>query len=163
MRTMLKLAVVLTVVVASASQATTARQASPGIGPNFSSIGALSFGPGGVLFAADNQAATLFAIDLGALASGTAPGTRDVPALDQKIADLVGTTPASVAITDLAVHPASKNTFVAIRRGEGTSAQPALARITAPARSSSCRSRREIHSMTWNPAAVTPDEGGRRR
>ena len=59
--------------------------------PAFSSIGALSFGPGGVLFAADNQAATIFAIDLGALASGTTPGTKDVPALDQKIAAMVGT------------------------------------------------------------------------
>ncbi len=129
MRTSLKLAVVLAVVLASASQPTTARQASPGVGPSFSSIGALSFGPGGVLFAADNQAATIFAIDLGALASGTTPGTKDVPALDQKIAAMVGTAPANVSITDLAVHPTSKNSFVAIRRGEGADAQPALLRI----------------------------------
>jgi hypothetical protein len=129
MRTSVKLGVVLAVVVASASHSTTARQASPGVGPSFSSIGALSFGPGGVLFAADNQAATIFALDLGALATGGTPGTKDVPALDQKIAAMVGTTAASVAITDLAVHPASKNSFVAIRRGEGASAQPALLRV----------------------------------
>jgi hypothetical protein len=129
MRTILKLALVLSVIVASASEPTTARQASPGVGPSFSSIGALSFGPGGVLFAADNQAATIFAIDLGALASGTTPGTKDVPGLDQKIAAMVGTTPASVAITDLAVHPTSKNSFVSIRRGEGAIAQAALLRI----------------------------------
>ncbi len=129
MRTFLKLAVVLAVAFASASHVTTARQVSPGVGPSFSSIGALNFGPGGVLFAADNQAATIFAIDLGALASGTTPGTKDVPGLDQKIAAMVGTTPASVAITDLAVHPTSKNSFVAIRRGEGANAQPALLRI----------------------------------
>ena len=133
MRTSLKLvvgvAVVLAVVLTGGSQPTTARQVSPGVGPTFTSIGALNFGPGGVLFAADNQAATIFAIDLGALASGTTPGTKDVPALDQKIAAIVGTTTASVAITDLAVHPTSKNSFVAIRRGEGASAQPALLRI----------------------------------
>ena len=133
MRTSLKLvvgvAVVLAVVLTSGSQPTTARQVSPGVGPTFTSIGALNFGPGGVLFAADNQAATIFAIDLGTLASGTTPGTKDVPALDQKIAAIVGTTPTGVAITDLAVHPTSKNTFVAIRRGEGASAQPALLRI----------------------------------
>ena len=129
MRTFLKLAVVVAVVFASASHVTTARQVSPGVGPSFSSIGALSFGPGAVLFAADNQAATIFAIELGALASGTTPGTKDVPALDQKIAAIVGTTPASIAITDLAVHPTSKNSFVAIRRGEGANAQPALLRI----------------------------------
>ena len=129
MRTSLKLALVVAFVVASASQPTTARQASPGVGPRLSSIGALSFGPGGVLFVADNQAATIFAIDLGAQASGATPGTKDVPALDQKIAAMVGTTPAGVAITDLAVHPTSKNSFVSIRRGEGASAQPALLRI----------------------------------
>ena len=162
MRTMLKLAVVLTVILASASQSTTARQASPGIGPNLSSIGALSFGPGGVLFAADNQAATLFAIDLGTLASGTTPGTRDVPALDQKIAAMVGTTAASVAITDLAVHPTSKNTFVAIRRGEGASAQPALARIDGAGKIELLSlANAKFTSITLpNPAAVTPD--GRR-
>ena len=108
MRTILKVAVVLAVVLASASQPTTARQVSPGVGPSFSSIGALSFGPGGILFAADNQAATIFALDLGALASGTTPGTKDVPGLDQKIAAIVGTTPEGVTITDLAVHPSSK-------------------------------------------------------
>ena len=129
MRTSLKLVVVLAVLLSSGSQPTIARQVSPGTGPTFTSIGALNFGPGGVLFAADNQAATIFAIDLGALASGTTPGTKDVPALDQKIAAIVGTTTAGVAITDLAVHPTSKNSFVAIRRGEGASAQPALLRI----------------------------------
>ena len=162
MRTMLKLAVVLTVVVASASQSTTARQSSPGVGPSFSSIGALSFGPGGVLFAADNQAATIFAIDLGALASGATPGTKDVAALDQKIAAMVGTTAASVAITDLAVHPTSKNSFVAIRRGEGANAQPALLRIDGAGKIDLLSlAGAKFTSVTLpNPAAATPD--GRR-
>ena len=38
------------------------------------SIGPLAFGPNGVLFAADRQAATIYAIDLGAQATGGAPG-----------------------------------------------------------------------------------------
>jgi hypothetical protein len=132
------------------------------VGPNFSSIGALSFGPGGVLFAADNQAATIFAIDLGALASGTTPGTKDVPALDQKIAAMVGTTPAAVAITDLAVHPTSKNSFVSIRRGEGASAQPALLRIDGAGKIDllSLTSTKFTSVSLPNPAAASPD--GRR-
>ena len=162
MRTILKLAVVLAVVFASASHVTTARQVSPGVGPTFSSIGALSFGPGGVLFAADNQAATIFAIDLGALASGSTPGTKDVPGLDQKIAAMVGTTPASVAITDLAVHPTSKNSFVAVRRGEGANAQPALMRIDGAGKIDllSLADAKFTSVSLPNPAAVTPD--GRR-
>jgi hypothetical protein len=166
MRTILKLAVVpavvLVLLLSSGSQATTARQVSPGVGPNFSSIGALSFGPGGVLFAADNQAATIFAIDLGALGSGTTPGTKDVPALDQKIAAMTGTTPASVAITDLAVHPTSKNSFVSIRRGEGANAQSALLRIDGAGKIDllSLTSTKFTSVTLPNPAAVSTD--GRR-
>ena len=173
MRTSLKLAGVRSSsrsLLSSASQPTTARQVSPGVGPSFSSIGALNFGPGGVLFAADNQAATIFAIDLGALASGTTPGTKDVPALDQKIAAMVGTTPASVAITDLAVHPTSKNSFVSIRRGEGASAQPALLRIDGAGKIDllSLASAKFTSVTLPNPAAVStgrperPDAVGHR-
>ena len=162
MRTILKLAVVLTVVVASASQSTTAGNPRLVWVPSLSSIGALSFGPGGVLFAADNQAATIFAIDLGALVSGATPGTKDVAALDQKIAAMVGTTAASVAITDLAVHPTSKNSFVAIRRGEGANAQPALLRIDGAGKIDllSLASATFTSVTLQNPAAATPD--GRR-
>jgi hypothetical protein len=164
MRTSLKLALVLAIVVASASQPTTARQASPGVGPNISSIGALSFGPGGVLFAADNQAATIFAIDLGAQASGSTPGTKDVPAIDRKIAAMIGTTPIGVAVTDLAVHPTSKNSFVSIRRGEGANARPALLRIDGAGKIDlvSLEGVKFTSVALPNPAAVnTGGRGGR--
>jgi hypothetical protein len=49
--------------------------------------------------------------------------------VDQQIAAVLGTEAAEVAITDLAVHPATKNTFVSVMRGQGAAAQPALVRI----------------------------------
>jgi len=128
MRSLLKLAVLLVLVFASASMPVAARPpATPG--PAFSSIGPLAFGPGGVLFAADRQAATIFALDLGTQASGKTPGTKDVAGVDQQIASVLGTAAAEITITDLAVHPASKNTFVSVMRGQGAAAQPALVRI----------------------------------
>ncbi len=70
MRTSLKLGVVCLLIVASASLPVAARPAGVSAGPALTSIGPLAFGPGGVLFAADKQAATIFALDLGTQAAG---------------------------------------------------------------------------------------------
>ncbi|NOT44700.1 MAG: hypothetical protein HOP14_08875 [Acidobacteria bacterium] len=101
---------------------------SPG-GPSMASIGPLTFGPDGTLFAADNQAAAVFALDLGAAASGAAQGAKGTDALDQKLAALLGTDARSISITDLAVHPRSRNAFVSVMRGQGAGAAPALFRV----------------------------------
>ena len=97
--------------------------------PTLQSIGPLAFGPNDVLFAADTQGATIYALDLGAAAKGGTPGARDVPQLDQKIAGLLGTEVAAITVTDLAVHPTTKNAFIAVMRGQGTDAKPALVRV----------------------------------
>ena len=93
------------------------------------SIGPLAFGPNGVLFAADRQAATIYAIDLGAQGTGGAPGAKDVSGIDTQIASMLGTEPGALQITDLAVHPSSKNAFIAVMRGTGADAKPALVRV----------------------------------
>jgi hypothetical protein len=129
MRTSLKLVAVLALAIASVSAPLAERLGVPSTGPTLSSIGPLAFGPDGILYAADRQAATIFALDLGAQATGGAPGTKDVTGVDQQIAALLGTAAAEIAITDLVVHPTTKNSFVAVMRGQGTAAQPALLRI----------------------------------
>src|SRR5262245_51306715 len=129
MKTGLKLGLLLSLVIATASAPVAARLATPAAGPSLTSIGPLAFGPNGVLFAADRQAATIFALDLGAQASGAAAGTADVPGLTGKIAALLGTAADDIAITDLAVHPTSHNSFLAVMRGRGAAAQAALLRV----------------------------------
>jgi hypothetical protein len=130
MRISLKLAAVVVLVVFTASVPTAARFiTTAAAGPALQSIGSLAFGPGGVLYAADTKAATIFALDLGAQAAGTTAGTMNVPNIDQKIAALLGTSVAEIAITDLAVHPASHNSYLGVMRGLGTDAQPALVRV----------------------------------
>ena len=82
-----------------------------------------------MLFAADRQAATIFAIDLGAKATGGAPGAKDVTGIDTQIASMLGTDAKEVQITDLAVHPKTRNAYISVMRGTGAEAKPALLRV----------------------------------
>jgi hypothetical protein len=101
----------------------------PAVGPTFQAIGPLAFGPDGMLYAGDKQSATIFALQLGSQASGPAPGTADVANIDQRIASMLGTAASEIAITDLAVHPVSRNAFISVMRGQGPDARPALLRV----------------------------------
>jgi hypothetical protein len=103
--------------------------ADSGVGPALTSVGPLAFGPDGTLFAADNLAATIYGLDLGAQGRGAVAGAKGLDGIDQKIAAMLGTGPREITITDLAVHPSSHNAFVAVMRGQGTAASPAIFRI----------------------------------
>jgi hypothetical protein len=98
-------------------------------GPEMTSIGPLTFGPNEVLFAADPQAATIYALELGGHASGGAAGAQGVDAIDQKIAGLLGTDAKEVIVTDLVVHPRTRNAYISVMRGQGTDSKPALVRV----------------------------------
>ena len=126
----LKSALILTVVVSWSGVPTATRTgATNDTNPSFKSIGPLAFSPDGVLFAGDTQAASIFALDLGKAATGGAPGARAIPAFDQKVAALLGTDVREITVTDLAVHPKTRNAFASVMRGQGTNAQAALLRI----------------------------------
>ncbi len=104
-------------------------RASRGVGPAMQSIGPLSFGPAGVLYAADPQAATIYALDLGAAARGGAPGTANIDGIDAKLAAMLGTDTSGISITDLAVDARTRNSYVAVMRGRGADAKPAMFRV----------------------------------
>jgi hypothetical protein len=98
-------------------------------GPQLRSIGPLSFGPNGVMYAGDSLGATVYALNLGAQATGGAPGTAAVTGIDQKIAALLGTDAADIVITDLVAHPTTRNSYVSVMRGQGPNAKPAIVRV----------------------------------
>jgi hypothetical protein len=130
MRTFVKLAIVAVMIATTGftpvmPRAAAVQDATPGI----QSIGPLVFGPNDVLFAADAEGAAIYAFELGAAAQSGAPGARDIPQIDHKIAALLGTDAAAITVTDLAVHPTTKNAFVAVMRGQGADAKPALVRV----------------------------------
>ena len=70
--------------------------------------------------------AAMMAAPLGDDVFGTDPS---VNALQEKIAGLLGTDAKEMAITDMVVHPRTKNSYVAVRRGQGTDSKPALLRV----------------------------------
>ncbi|CAN5658385.1 hypothetical protein BH18ACI5_BH18ACI5_16090 [soil metagenome] len=98
-------------------------------GATLQSIGPLAFGTNDVLFAADTVGASIYALELGDAAKTPAQGAKDVPDLDQRIAALLGTDVSAIAVTDLAIHPTTKNAFIAVTRGQGADAKPALVRV----------------------------------
>ena len=99
-----------------------------GVSPKLASIGPLAIGPAGVLYVADPQGATIYALDLSKQRSG-APGTKDVEAIDQAVAATLGTAASEISIVDLKVDPKSRNSYLAVMRGQGANAQPALVRV----------------------------------
>jgi hypothetical protein len=129
MRSSIKIAAALAFVALAAYAPTVAPAAAAAAGPQFQSIGPLAFGPGGVLYAADSAAGRIYALDLGAQATGGAPGTANVANITRKIAAMLGTDALQISVTDLAVDARTHNSFVSVMRGQGPAARPALLRV----------------------------------
>jgi hypothetical protein len=93
------------------------------------SAGPIAFGPGGILFVADNAAAKVYAVDIAD--SGPAAGVDplDVSDVDVRIGSFLGCEPGDVRIRDIAVHPVSHNVYVSVQRGSGDAAIAVLVRI----------------------------------
>jgi hypothetical protein len=98
-----------------------------GVAPALQSVGALAFGPPGVLYAADPQGASIYAIELGA--PGATAGTKAIDGIDAHVAATLGTAAAQISITDLVVDPRNGNTILAVMRGLGTDAKPVFVRV----------------------------------
>ena len=93
------------------------------------SAGPISFGPQGILFVGDTKAAQVCAIDTGDTKGNPEKASINVKGLNQVIASLLGTEAADVMINDLAVNPASGNTYVSASSSRGPDARPALLRV----------------------------------
>src|SRR5207237_6466220 len=91
--------------------------------------GKLAFGPDGVLFVADGQDVSITALQLATQMAGGTPGTKDIPAVDQKIAALLGIDATNLLVTDMVVNPKTRNTFISVIRGQGAGATPVLLRV----------------------------------
>jgi hypothetical protein len=94
------------------------------------SAGPLAFGPQGVLFVGDPQAATIYAIDSGDRTPSQSKDRPKVMGLNDKIASLLGTETGEVQVKDLAVNPISGTTYLSVARGRGPSAAPVILRVS---------------------------------
>ncbi|MCW2522986.1 MAG: hypothetical protein JWO63_1321 [Frankiales bacterium] len=97
---------------------------------NLKSIGAITFGPDGILFLADNVDAAVYALDV-ADSAPPADAPIDVERLDARLASYVGVDPAHLSIRGMAVHPVSAAVYLSVMRGHGAAASPVLVRVLA--------------------------------
>lgn len=97
--------------------------------PDIVSAGPLTFGPGGVLFVADNVGANIFAVDV-ADSKGGPPQDVNLDNIDAALASYLGCARDDVSIRDMAVHPTSNNLYLSVMRGSGDSAIPVIFKIT---------------------------------
>src|SRR6266568_5110174 len=97
--------------------------------PDLKSAGPLAFGPEGVLFVGDTRGAAIFAIDTGDRPAKPESGPLKVEGLDEKIANMLGTSPQQIMINDMAVNPVSGKAYLSVSRGKGPDATPVLMRV----------------------------------
>jgi hypothetical protein len=97
--------------------------------PDLKSAGPLAFGPNGLMFIGDAQGGAIFAIDTADRTSDSPGGTIKVEGIDEKVAAMLGTTPAELIINDMAVNPASGRAYLSISRGKGPTASPVIVRV----------------------------------
>lgn len=89
------------------------------------SIGALAFGPEGILFAGDSKGAAVYALQTGDKTGDVAAAKYDVAGLNVKIAQALGGNSQQVRIEDVVVNPQSGNVYVSVT----ASGKPALVRV----------------------------------
>src|SRR5438105_2366093 len=95
----------------------------------FKSLGPLAFGPDGILFAGDTRAAAIVAIETGDTKAASNGQLLQAKGINQTIAALLGITADQILINDLAVNPISHQAYLAVSRGRGPDAIPALIRV----------------------------------
>ncbi len=94
------------------------------------SAGPITFGPGGILFLADNAAAKVFAVDVADPGPEGGSEPFDLADVDARVGSFLGCAPGDITIKDMAVHPLSHNVYLSVQRGHGDAAQPVLVRIS---------------------------------
>jgi hypothetical protein len=97
--------------------------------PDAKSLGALAFGPEGILFVGDASGAAIFAIDTGDRPAAPATGNLKITGIDEKIASMLGTSPKEIKVNDLAVNPLSGSAYLTVARGTAATAPCVLLRI----------------------------------
>ncbi|RYG18887.1 MAG: hypothetical protein EOO07_07975 [Chitinophagaceae bacterium] len=88
--------------------------------PEIKSITALTFGPSGILFLGDSQNASVISFDTKDTKAIRAPKSYDLKNVNQKIAEVLGTTKENITINDMAVNPVSKQLYLAVKSSDGT-------------------------------------------
>ncbi|HET7012477.1 MAG TPA: hypothetical protein VFI65_01110 [Streptosporangiaceae bacterium] len=93
------------------------------------SAGPIAFGPGDILFLADNATSKVFAVDVADPGPDVGTEPFDLENVDALVGSFLGCGPGDVVIRDMAVHPRSGNVYLSVQRGRGEVAQAVLVRV----------------------------------
>jgi hypothetical protein len=93
------------------------------------SAGPLAFGPEGILFIGDPQAACVYAVDTGERPASPAAGPLNLDRVNVKVAGQLAVPPEDLAVADLAANPLSGNAYLSVARGKGPGAQALVVRV----------------------------------
>ena len=83
--------------------------------PEIKSINAISFAPQGVLLVGDGRGSQIFAIETGDTQKSAGQKVR-IENIAKQLGGLIGTTAKGIEILDLAVNPASRKAYLAVRK-----------------------------------------------
>ena len=125
---------------AEASQAAPLKSPMPLLAGPLRSAGAMTFGPGDVLFVGDIMGSAVHAFALrgtdltpqtGVLLGNfhNFEGATLVQGLDLRLAALLGTTYDNVVINDMVVHQPTQQIFLSVERGRGADVMPAIVKV----------------------------------
>lgn len=89
--------------------------------PQIESINNIAFGPENILFIGDAIAAQVVAVDMSDHISNEANDFEDINKVDELLAKKLGTVVDQIQITDMVVHPESKEIFLSVQHGSGKS------------------------------------------
>jgi hypothetical protein len=92
------------------------------------SAGPLAFAPNGILLIGDPQGAAVYAVDTGDRTMTSGPAYK-MAKVEDRIAGMLGTAGADVAIADVVVNPASGLVYFSVGRGRGPQATPVLLKL----------------------------------
>src|SRR5436305_2005637 len=93
------------------------------------SAGPLAFGPEGILFIGDPQAACIYAVDTAERPASPATGPLNIDRVNAKVTGQLAVPAEDLAVADLAVNPLSGNAYLSVARGKGPGAQALVVRL----------------------------------
>jgi hypothetical protein len=123
--------------------------------PELKSAGPLAFGPEGILFVGDPQAAAIYAIDTDDNKPSTSSDRPKVAAINEKIGAMLGIEGKEIRIADLAVNPISGNTYLSVARGAGPQAAAVIVRVDRTGKPSQFELKGVKSAMITLPNATT--------
>ncbi|HEY1380143.1 MAG TPA: hypothetical protein VGF55_25295 [Gemmataceae bacterium] len=124
------------------------------------SAGPLAFGPNGILLIGDPQGAAVYAVNTGDRTMTSGPAYK-MAKVEDRIAGMLGTAGADVAIADVVVNPASGLVYFSVGRGRGPQATPVLLKLNHQGEFSEVPLKDVKCAKATLPDPATPKAGGR--